>query len=79
MHCGHAGKTASRLEKRLYELNANYGATPEEVTKILDDLNNDRVRTATKILGIRFKMKATLTPQECKTLSEGMALSVSRY
>ncbi|MGH7205615.1 MAG: hypothetical protein ACREI2_05340 [Nitrospiraceae bacterium] len=68
-----------QFHQKLYELNANYEATPEEFTKTLDDLNNDRMRAATKILGLRFKMKAMLTAQEWKALSEGMALSRSRY
>ena len=68
-----------QFHQRLYELNAKYEAMPEEFTKILDDLNNDRMRTATKILGMRFKMKAMLTAQEWKALSEGMAMSRSRY
>jgi hypothetical protein len=68
-----------QFHQRLYELNANYEATPEEFTKTLDDLNNDRMRTATKILGLRFKMKAMLTAQEWKALSEGMALARNRY
>lgn len=37
------------------------------------------MRTASKILGLRFKMKALLTAQEWKTLSDGMAVSRSRY
>jgi hypothetical protein len=68
-----------QFHQRLYELNANDEATPEEFTKTLDDLNNDRMRTATTILGLRFKMKAMLTAQEWKALSEGMALARNRY
>lgn len=68
-----------QVRQQLYKLNANYEATPEEFTKILDDLNNNRMKTATKILGLRFKMKAMLTAQEWKALSEGMAMSRSRY
>jgi len=68
-----------QFHQRLYELNSTYEATPEEFTKILDELNNDRMRTATKILGLRFKMIARLTAQEWKALSEGMALSRNRY
>lgn len=30
----------------------------------LDALNNGRMRTATKLLGLRFKMKAMRTAQE---------------
>src|SRR6476660_1631310 len=31
-------------DRRLYELNANYNATPEEFTKILDEINNAHMR-----------------------------------
>ena len=68
-----------QFHQQLYKLNENYEAVPDEFTKILDDLNNNRMRTATKILGLRFKMKALLTAQEWKALSEGMAMSRSRY
>ena len=43
--------------RRMYELNANYAATPEEFTKILDEANNQRMQSAAKILWLRFKMK----------------------
>jgi len=68
-----------QFHQQLYKLNENYEAVPDEFTKILDDLNNNRMRTATKILGLRFKMKALLTAQEWKALSESMAMSRSRY
>jgi len=68
-----------QFHQQLYKLNENYEAGPEEFTKILDDLNNNRMRTASKILGLRFKMKALLTAQEWKALSESMAMSRSRY
>jgi septal ring factor EnvC (AmiA/AmiB activator) len=68
-----------QFHQQLYKLNENYEAVPDEFTKILDDLNNNRMRSATKILGLRFKMKALLTAQEWKALSEGMAMSRSRY
>ena len=68
-----------QFHQRLDELNANYESTSEEFTKILDDLTNGRMRTATKMLGLRFTMKAMLTAQEWKALSEGMAPARSRY
>jgi len=68
-----------QFHQQLYKLNENYEAVPDEFTKILDDLNNNRMRTATKILGLRFKMKALLTAQEWNALSESMAMSRSRY
>ena len=55
--------------RALYELNANYSASPEEFTKILDELNNDRMRSAAKFSD-RFKMKSLLTAEEWTALSE---------
>lgn len=65
--------------RMLYELNSNYQATPEEFTKILDDLNNHRMRTAGTILGLRFKMKGLVTTDEWKALTEAMDRYRSRY
>ena len=46
-----AGREQARaVHRRMYELNANYAATPEEFTKILDDANNQRMQSAAKIL-----------------------------
>lgn len=68
-----------RSHQKLYEANANYEATPEEFTKILDEASNNRMRSATKILGLRFKLKDMLNATEWKTLSEGMNRYQSRY
>ena len=65
--------------RRLYELNANYSATPEEFTKVLDDANNRRMQSATKILSLRFRMKDLMTAEECKALSDQMLAYSSRY
>jgi Spy/CpxP family protein refolding chaperone len=65
--------------RQLYELNAKYEATPEEFVKILDNLNNHRMRVASKILGLRFKMKELLTAGEWKALSDAMEKTRSRY
>jgi hypothetical protein len=65
--------------RKLYELNAVYDAAPEEFTKILDESNNNRMRSAAKILGLRFKMKNLITPEEWKALSEDMNRYGSRY
>ena len=53
--------------------------SPEEFTKILDELNNDRMRSAAKILGLRFKMKSLLTAEEWTALSEELKRYGSRY
>lgn len=65
--------------RALYELNANYSAPPEAFTKILDELNNNRMRSSAKMLGLRFKMKALLTAEEWTALSEGLKPYGSRY
>ena len=54
-------------------------ASPEEFTKILDDTNNRRMRTATRVLGLRFKMKELMTADEWKALSDRMLQYSSRY
>jgi hypothetical protein len=65
--------------RQLYQLNANYQATPEEFMKIMDEANNHRMRSATKVLGLRFKMKELMTPEEWKSLSDQMATYSGRY
>ncbi len=75
-----AGREQERAgHRRLYELNANYSATPEEFTKTLDDTNNRRMQSASKILSLRFKMKDLMTPEEWKALSDQMLAYSSRY
>jgi hypothetical protein len=63
----------------LYELNANYEATPEEFTKVLDDAYNQRMQSATKILALRFKMKELMTVEEWKALSDQRLAYSGRY
>lgn len=70
---------ARASHRRLYELNANYAATPEEFTKALDDANNQRMQSAAKILSLRFKMKDLMTAEEWKALSDQMLSYSSRY
>lgn len=65
--------------RKLYELNGNYNAPPEDFTKILDEINNAHMRSATKILGLRFKIKEQLTPEEWRALTEGMKQYGDRY
>ena len=52
-------------------LNANYTATPAEFTTIIDE-GNQRMRSAAKVLGLRFKMKEQMTAEEWKALSDRM-------
>lgn len=75
-----AGREQERAyHRQLYTLNASYTATPEEFTKILDEANNQRMKTGTKILGLRFKMKELMTADEWKALSDQMLSYSSKY
>lgn len=65
--------------RKLYELNGNYNAAPEEFTKILDEINNAHMRSATKILGLRFKIKEQVTPEEWRAITDGMKQYGDRY
>ena len=60
-------------------MNANYEATPEEFTKVLDDSFNQRMQSATKILTLRFKMKELMTVEEWKALSDQMLADSGQY
>lgn len=75
-----AGREHERAyHRQLYTLNASYAATPEEFSRILDEGNNQRMRTATKVLGLRFKMKELMTVDEWKALSDRMLSYSDRY
>ena len=75
-----AGREQERAyHRQLYTLNASYAATPEEFSRILDEGNNQRMRTATKVLGLRFKMKELMTADEWKALSDRMLSYSGRY
>ena len=65
--------------RQLYTLNASYTATPEEFTKIIDEGNNQRMRTAARVLGLRFKMKEHMTADEWKALSDRMLSYSGKY
>ncbi len=75
-----AGREQERAyHRQLYTLNASYTASPEEFTKVLDEANNQRMKTSAKILGLRFKMKDLMTAEEWKSLSDQMLSYSSRY
>lgn len=74
-----SGQQTRGYHEQLYNLNADYEAKPEQFTKILDDLNNSRMQTGTKILVLRYKMKGILTAQEWKDLTEAMDKTRTRY
>ena len=65
--------------RRMLEMNANYAATPEEFTKILDEANNQRMQSAAKVLSLRFKMKDLMTVEEWKALSDQMLAYSDQY
>ena len=72
-------KQNREFHQKLYELNGNYTATPEEFTKILDDMNNNRMRIDVKILAVRFKIKEMLTADQWKALTDNLNASRARY
>jgi len=72
-------KKTSAYHQKLYALNAYYEATPEEFIKVMDEQNNERMASTTRILGLRFKLKALLTAQEWKNLTEAMDKTRSGY
>jgi hypothetical protein len=74
-----SAKQTREFHRKLYELNANYHATPEEFTTILDDLNNHRMRAGAKILAARFKIKNMLTAEEWKSLTDHLNAARARY
>jgi Spy/CpxP family protein refolding chaperone len=65
--------------RKLYDLNADYNAVPEDFLQLLDESNNQSMQSATKILGLRYKIKDMLTPEEWKGLTEGMRKYGRRY
>jgi hypothetical protein len=75
-----AGREQERAyHRQLYTLNASYTATPEEFTKIVDEGNTQRMRTAAKVLSLRFKMKEQMTADEWKALSDRMLSYSEKY
>lgn len=74
-----SSKQTRAYHQQLYALNADYAAKPEQFTKVLDEQNNARMASATKILGMRFQIKALLTAREWKDLTDAMDKTRSRY
>ena len=75
-----AGREQERIAHRqLYALSANYSATADEFTKVMDEANNQRTKTSSKILALRFKMKDLMTAEEWKALSDQMLSYSSKY
>ncbi len=75
-----AGREQERnYHRQLYTLNASYQATPEDFMKILDEGNNQRMKSSSKILSLRFKMKELMTADEWKALSDQMLSYSGKY
>ena len=74
-----SGQTSRGYHAQMTVLNADYNAKPEQFTKILDDMNNARMASATKILGLRFKMRSLITAQEWNELTGAMDKTRKRY
>lgn len=74
-----SGQTSRSYHEQMTVLNADYNAKAEQFTKILDDMNNARMASSTKILGLRFKMRSLLTAQEWNELTGAMDQTRKRY
>jgi hypothetical protein len=74
-----SSKQKREAHRKLYDLNADYNAAPEDFFKILDESNNQSMQSASRILGLRFKIKQMLGPDEWKGLTEGMQKYGRRY
>ncbi len=58
--------------EQLYALNMRYDATRDEFAKILEDLHQNRMSSAARILALRFEMKDALTAEEWSALTTAM-------
>ena len=74
-----SGQTSRSYHEQMTVLNADYNAKAEQFTKILDDMNNARMASSTKILGLRFKMRSLLTAREWNELTGAMDKTRQRY
>lgn len=74
-----SAQSSRAYHEQMTVLNADYEAKPEQFTKILDEMNNARMTSATKILGLRFKMRALLTAPEWNELTGAMDKTRKRY
>ena len=74
-----SAQTSRAFHEQMAVINADYDAKPEQFTKVMDEMNNARMASATKILGLRFKMRALLTAQEWNELMGAMDKTRQRY
>ncbi len=75
----HSAQTSRAFHEQMAVINADYDAKPEQFTKVLDAMNHARMASATKILGLRFKMRSLLTAQEWNELTGAMDKAHKRY
>ncbi|MDO8546324.1 MAG: hypothetical protein Q7R68_03095 [Nitrospirales bacterium] len=74
-----SAQTSRAFHEQMTVMNADYDAKSEQFMKVLDEMNNARMASATKILGLRFKMRALLTAQEWNELTGAMDQTRKRY
>ncbi|MDH5639959.1 MAG: hypothetical protein OEY28_01590 [Nitrospira sp.] len=65
--------------RQLYTLNASYTATPDEFSKIVNESNIRRSQSSANVLSLRFKIKALLTADEWKAITDRMLAYSARY
>lgn len=76
-------KTSREREKayhrELYTLNTSYTATPDEFSKIVNAANIQRSQGSANVLSLRFKIKALMTADEWKAMTDRMLAYSARY
>lgn len=76
-------RNSAQISRALHEqmavMNADYDATPEQFTKVLDAMNNAKMASAKKILGLRFQMRSLLAAQEWNELTGAMEKARKHY
>lgn len=65
--------------RQLYTLNVSYTATPDEFSKIVNEASIQRSQRSVNVLSLRFKIKALLTADEWKAITDSMLSYSSRY
>ena len=65
--------------RQLYTLNTSYTATPDEFSKIVNEANIQRSQSSANVLSLRFKIKALMTADEWKAMTDRMLSYSSRY
>lgn len=65
--------------RQLYTLNASYTATPDEFSKIVNEANIQRSQRSANVLSLRFKIKALMTADEWKAVTDRMLSYSARY